>query len=179
MKLSLLICSLTKRDRMLRRLMDRIRPQLTPEVEILVETDRGERSIGAKRNALLERAKGEYVAFIDDDDLVSRDYVIRILNAIQTQPDCVGLEGVITTNGRSPKKFIHSLQYREWFERDGVYYRNPNHLNAIKRELALKTKFAEVNHGEDSDYSRRVLEHLKTEVHLPGPIYFYEFRSNK
>ena len=49
--------------------------QLTSEVEVLTELDDGTRSIGEKRNALVESAGGEYVCFVDDDDMVSSDYV--------------------------------------------------------------------------------------------------------
>jgi len=41
-------------------------------------------TIGAKRNQLLHRAKGDYVAFVDDDDLVSSDYVNKVLSAVST-----------------------------------------------------------------------------------------------
>ena len=87
------------------------------------------------------------------------------------------MEGIITTNGKDPKKFTHSLRHSKWFEKDGVYYRNPNHLNPVKSEIAKKIKFPEVNHGEDRTYSQKILPFLKTEVYIDGPIYFYEYVS--
>ena len=156
-------------------LLNRLRPQKTEEVEILVEVDDGKLLIGEKRNFLLKRAKGDYVCFVDDDDDVSDDYVSKILKAIEKNPDCCGLEGQVTTNGRRRKKFIHSLKYKMWFEKNGVYYRNPNHLNAIKREIALKVGFTEKSHGEDRDFSKAVLPYLKTEEYIEGPIYFYKY----
>jgi glycosyltransferase involved in cell wall biosynthesis len=179
MKFSILICTLDKRQTHLERLMKILQPQITEEVEVLTEKDNGEILIGAKRNKLLERASGSYVAFIDDDDRVDAQYVSKILSAIETEPDCVGIEGIMKTDGRNACKFIHSLRYREWFEKSGVYFRNPNHLNPVKREIALSVKFPELNHGEDHDYSKRLLEHLTKEVYINGPIYFYDFVSAK
>lgn len=179
-KLSLLICSIETRHVFLNRLVSVINPQLTDQIEMVVNCDNGEKPIGKKRNELIKSATGEYVAFIDDDDLIAENYIAKIIQAIgNTNCDCVGIEGIMTTDGKTPRKFIHSLQYKTWFEKDEIYYRNPNHLNPIKREIAIKIPFAEINHGEDSDFSKRVLPHLKTESYIEGPIYFYEFRTAK
>jgi hypothetical protein len=179
-KLSILICSMTKRADLLKRLRDVLDPQLTDDVEVLVEVDDGQISIGDKRNLLQEKATGDYIAFVDDDDLVRTTYVKSILTAIQSGPDCVGIEGVITINGQPKGRlFIHSLRYQSWFEKDGIYYRNPNHLSPVKRELALKVKFPSKSHGEDHDYSRALLPFLQTEVYVSGPIYHYDYREIK
>lgn len=178
-KLSVLICSLTRRMHMLDRLLDRLGPQTNQDIEILIMSDDGEAPIGKKRNQLVEKSTGEYVCFVDDDDLISENYIAKIIEAVKTSPDCVGIHGIMTTDGGSPRHFKHSLQYRDWFELRGIFYRNPNHLNPIKREIVLKEKFPEVNHGEDSAFSHAILKHLSTEVNIDEPIYFYEVRSNK
>ena len=107
------------------------------------------------------------------------DYVAKILAAAASGPDCCGMEGIRTVNGANPQRFIHSLKYRDWFERDGVFYRNPNHLSPVKRELALKTGFPEINYAEDRDYSARLLPLLKSEVYIDGPIYYYLYIKHK
>ena len=173
--LSILICSLNAREKMLNNVLDQLRKQKTSAVEILVEKDNGKMLIGDKRNLLLKNSTGKYVAFVDDDDEVSEDYIAKVLNAIQNEPDCCGLEGIVTTNGRRRRKFIHSLRYDRWFEKNGIYYRNPNHLNTIKRDIALKVGFSSKSHGEDRDFSMAVLPHLKTEEYIEGPIYFYKY----
>jgi glycosyl transferase family 2 len=180
--LSILICSMTKRHALLHRLYGVLAPQRRPDVEILTSTDDGQLLIGSKRNGLLRAAQGTYVAFVDDDDRVSADYVGRIIKAVETKPDCVGMEGLISIDGRQPKKFIHSLRYGSWFEKNNIYYRNPNHLNPIRRDLAIAAGFPEdVRTGEDHKYSVRLQQAqvLKTEVYLDGPIYFYDFLTRK
>ena len=135
--------------------------------------------IGFKRNMLVNSASGKYVCFVDDDDTVSPDYIPKILAAIQTDPDCVGIEGEITTDGRNPKKFIHSLRYDHWYEAGGIYYRTPNHLNPIRKSIAQQVPFPTINFGEDADFSKRVHPLLKTEVYVDGVIYHYLYLSRK
>lgn len=176
MRFSILICSLFKRKGSLQRLLTIIDQQIKDrdDVECLTNTDDGLKPVGTKRNELLESATGDYIAFVDDDDIVSDDYVNKIVEAISVNPDVVGIEGIITENGQNPRKFIHSLQYKEWFEKDGIYYRNPNHLSPVRRDLALQARFPRDKYfGEDKDYSLRLLKYLKTEVYIPGPIYYY------
>ena len=189
-KLSILICSLYGRHESLDTLLHILDDQKDNQIEILIEKDNGVMTIGAKRNILLERAQGEYMCFVDDDDVVSDNYISKILEAIETKPDCCGIEGLIFMRPRirnrdrySPKrwlqgqrvqrKFIHSIRYKTWFEEHHIYYRCPNHLNPVKRELALQVMFPSLNNEEDRDYSIRLLPLLKTEVYIKGIIYNY------
>jgi len=189
-KFSILILSLEKRkDNLLKRLLDVLETQKTDEVEILINSDDGTKYIGKKRNELLAQAKGQYVAFVDDDDLVSSDYVSKILDAInKSNPDVIGMHLIMTTDKVIEEKTFHSLKYKSWFDEPDPdrpwlkrYYRNPNHLNPVKRELALETGYPDSNTGEWEDryYSRRLLPHLKTEEYIEQPIYYYDFRTKK
>lgn len=179
-KLSILICSLVERDSLLKRLLGVLENQRTEEVEILINTDNKQISTGMKRNKLLESSCGEYISFVDDDDLVSDDYITRIFEAIKTSPDCVGIEGIMTDiNSGKKNMFIHSLQYKSWFTKNGIYYRCPNHLSPVKRNLALKAGFPNITVSEDHEYSKKLLPFLKTEVYIDIPIYYYLFNSKK
>lgn len=191
--LSILICTVPERADMLRRLVDWLRWQMRQyprQVEICVD-DRVGVSVGEKRQTLLERAIGKYIAFVDDDDWVASDYVSRILAAYVKYeyayrierpggPDCVSLVGEMTTDGGSSERFEHSLKYSKWETIDGVHQRSPNHLNMVKRELALKVGFTAKNVGEDHDYSMRLRPLLETEVSSgEAPLYFYLFRPQQ
>ncbi len=174
MKLSILICHLEDRKPLLDRLMACLNPQINPDVEVLVETDSGALTTGAKRNILLDKALGDFISFVDDDDLLSPRYVSQILTAIDKNPDVVGMEGLLIRASLTPRKFIHSIRYKSWFEEKGIYYRPPNHLNPVRRALALQTKFPDKKIGEDRDYSMRLMPLLKTEVMVDSePLYFY------
>lgn len=182
-KLSILICSLTNRKEMLAELLACLSPQLTDGVQILINSDNGKKSVGQKRNELLESANGEYIAFIDDDDLVSSDYISLILEAIKTNCDVVGIHLLMTYNKdiETECRTYHSLQYKTWWDENDPdrqgrrrYFRCPNHLNPVRRNFALATKFPETSHGEDHDYSTRLLPLLNNEFYIEKPIYYYQ-----
>jgi glycosyltransferase involved in cell wall biosynthesis len=150
-------------------------------VEILCQIDNGEATIGQKRNDLLSNAKGEYLCFIDDDDRISSNYISLVLEAIQKNPDCCSLNGLIITNGINPKNFIHSIKYNSWYEENNIYYRPPNHLNCIKSQIAKQFKFPCISNGEDRDWSMQIASSglLKTESEINETIYYYDYISNK
>ena len=173
-KLSILICHLRDREKVFQRLLKNLASQWTDDIEILVsETDL---AVGEKRNQLLDAASGEYIAFVDDDDDVHKKYVKMIMKAIKTKPDCVGMQGVIHRHGMEGYLFKHSIKCKEWKEDDKkkLYYRTPNHLNPVKRELAKKVRFVDkMNYGEDNEYAHRLRKSLETEVFIEEPIYLY------
>jgi glycosyltransferase involved in cell wall biosynthesis len=181
MLLSILICRLTNRRVQYFKLRKKLDPQLNENIEVLTLEDSGELTIGTKRNSLLRSAKGKYVAFIDDDDLISEDYISQIMDGIEQDVDCCSLVGEITTNKKDPKMFVHSIQYDSYFEKNGVYYRPPNHLNVIKKSVALRFTFPESNFGEDTDWAMQICKSglLKIEHIVKKTIYFYDYRTDK
>jgi hypothetical protein len=59
-------------------------------VEHLILSDNRKRSIGAKRQALLDIARGQYIAFVDDDDDIADGYVEELLAAAASGGWCPG-----------------------------------------------------------------------------------------
>jgi glycosyltransferase involved in cell wall biosynthesis len=179
LKLSILICSVVDREDYLEKLMKLLKPQASSSVEILVNVDKREKTIGEKRNELLFKSFGQYVAFVDDDDTISDDYVSKIMKAIINKPDCCGIEGMVITKGREDKKFIHSVKFPRWFDRGDAFCRCPNHLNPILRKYAVAVRFPHINKYEDRIYSYRLRSVLRKEVFIDGPIYYYNFIPRK
>lgn len=183
--LSIMICTIPKRsaslDALVKKLGDQIREENAIKLVEILYCDDPNITIGHKRNLLVEKASGEYMCFIDDDDDIPDNYVRLILSALNSKPDCLTLNGIITTNGKSPKKFVHSLKYNSYFTKENVYYRPPNHLNVIKKSLVRQFKFPEKNFSEDTDWAMTVCKAgvLKTEVDIPQTIYFYKFMTKK
>lgn len=185
---SILICTIEGREQMLNSLMFTLASQirdynLKNDIEILTSKDkRGEHTIGYKRNTLLQNCTGVYGAFIDDDDMVSNDYLPLLVNKMKTEdPDVIALEGVITTNGLNAKTFIHSINYNSVFEQNGVYYRPPLHLNPIKTKYSKQFRFPEINHGEDVEWGMQIARSglLKKESNVGKAYYFYNYIANK
>jgi glycosyltransferase involved in cell wall biosynthesis len=185
MQLSLLIPTLECRSGQLSRLVEGLELQVrntarSSDVEILSYRDSGERSIGYKRNSLLDRAKGEFVAFIDDDDEVSERYVELACDALGRRPevDCLGIRGVITFRGSHPCEFVHSLRYSDVFSRNHTYFRPPTHLNPIRRTIAVRFRFPDVSYSEDFDWALRMRDHraLQREEFIDSVLYYYHSR---
>lgn len=186
-KLSILICTMISRERYLERLIKILKAQRRREVEVIINKDNGEKSIGQKRNELIGKATGEYICFIDDDDIVVDTYIDSILYCInKSSPDVVGFELDYFVDDKLTGKAFHSIKYNSWFEQPDdvnkgqmLYYRNPNHLNPIKSVLIPDKIFPEINNGEDRVYSMSLLPLLKSEEYIDKSMYRYLFRTNK
>ena len=153
MLLSILIPTLETRQQVFSTLFTAINRQiaesnLSGEVEVLYECDKGEQSIGGKRNLLLNRARGQFVSFVDDDDALNPEYVWRICEAIRDHPsaDCIGMNGTITFRGSRSYSVTYSLRYNDFFSRNHNYFRLPIHFNPVRREIALRYRFAEISY---------------------------------
>lgn len=185
MLLSILIPTLEERRAVWARLRSTLHAQidaagLANEVELLELCDNRAQTLGAKRNALLRQARGEFTVFVDDDDAVAPNYVHAITRALREHPqvDCVGLMGRVYFRGAHPHRFIYSARYDHYFSRGGVYYRPPYILNPMRRALALQFAFAEVNFNEDVDWAMRLARAgiLRHEVLLAEELYYYYSR---
>jgi len=99
MKLSILIPTLSGRTEQCLSLVDRLLDQIEKNsypVEVVTLYDEGQKSIGTKRNELIQMAKGEYVCFVDDDDDITSNYIELLMEGINKGVDCCSLRGVIT-----------------------------------------------------------------------------------
>jgi glycosyltransferase involved in cell wall biosynthesis len=181
MRLSILICTISKRKNEFALLYTELRKQCNyVNAEILFNSS-DTMTIGAKRNDLLQRATGDYVCFIDDDDTVDKNYISRIIEALKGNPDCLDLRGSYTKDGIKQKPFVHSIKYKYYDETEDYYMRPPNHLNVIRASIAKKFVFPETNFGEDTDWAMQIAKSglLKHENILPGIMYHYRYKSNK
>lgn len=171
--ISILICRLVGRDESYNKLLSVLQPQIGTVAVIQELVDNGEMPIGEKRNTLLDMATGEYCCFIDDDDMVAENYVSAIANALSAKPDCAEIRGKIFWFNEWVE-FRHSIRYCGWYTNDGIFFRTPNHLNAIRTEIACNTRFPDDSRGgEDAEYSKRIRKFLKTEGACPDILYMY------
>lgn len=168
---------------MLARLNAVLDPQIAKyagQVEKVIHDAGRSMPTGTKRNQLIHQATGEYFCQIDCDDIVSYDYVDKIMEGIRMGVDVITICGKMLTNGANKVDFVIKLG-ESYEERNGKYYRWPNHLCAFKKELVEKIKFPPVWIGEDFQWSKKVHELgvLKTEHHISKQIYTYEFVTGK
>ena len=153
-----------------------IENNLINRVQILTLCDTKEISVGEKRNILLNKSAGKYVCFIDDDDIVAPDYLIKLINGISSNADVITFCGDYVENTVSTP-FSISMVHRGNFNEPNMFYRLPNHLCPVKREIALSCQFTDKNFGEDSDYAERINKYIKNEFHIQDKLYFYMYNE--
>jgi len=186
--LSVLIASLRSRHYFLGRIVGILKDQVTQLgddglVQIIAMVDNGETPIGIKRNAMVMAAAGTYVAHVDDDDVVSDNYLSTIIPLLRSepQPDCIELNGIITTDGGTSMPFVHSVKYKKWEDDGKKYYRSPGHLNPIKRSIAVQFMFPAVRYGEDYLWSNALCASglLRNEAKCDKVLYHYNYSTLK
>jgi len=185
MKLSILICTMPHRQEMFEGLhtflLQQIKECSHPEdVEILFDGDK-KLTTGKKRNNLLNRATGDFIVFVDDDDDVDENYVQEILQVIIDNPeiDCIGMRGWVSFDGINSKEWSISIEHKFWHETPEMYLRTPNHISPVRRSIALLAKFPHITYGEDMEYSKRIFPMCKKEVCIEKPLYHYKYISVK
>lgn len=179
-KLSILIPSLLNRTQYLGRLITILNPQLSNEIEVLIDVDNGEQTTGTKRNKLIEKSSGQYTCFVDDDDRVSDDYIKELMIGIDKDVDIVSILGVHTIDGRNPKMVIDT-PYCDWKTTPVGYLRGIQHLDALKRSISTRFKFPDRVFGEDKVWGELVSasQLVQTYHQVNHPVYFHEYRSKK
>lgn len=187
MLLNILIPTTPDRELFLNEILKELMMQIKSfsaeeKAEVLIEMDNRALSVGRKRQLLLLAATAEYVSFVDDDDMVSVDYISSILGAIESEgSDVINFEGYMTTDGVKKENFKISkdLPYTTIADPFGnnVYLRHSNHLSVIKREIALKIGFNDLKFAEDYDFSLRLKDSglIKTETYIPKSLYHYRY----
>lgn len=182
MKLSILIPTLPERAHLLARIKGILEPQIYKhtEVEIKYHDAGREMTTGEKRNHLISNCAGEYFSFIDDDDIVPEYYVDKLMKAIESNPDVITFIGHMTTNGRDRRNFTIKLG-ESYNERNGHYYRFPNHLCCFKKSVVQNIKFPHQHMQEDYIWAKSINDRglLKSEVHIPIEMYIYDYNTAK
>lgn len=185
--LSILIPTMTSRAAVFDTMMAELGGQIARldrpgEVEILTDLDGGERPIGTKRNRLLARATGDFVASIDDDDKIHPRYLELVTEALRNHPDidCLGIKGEAVFACGTRQSFVYSAQYKAYWTQNGVMTRPPHHLNPVRRSIALAFPFEPVRAHEDADVALRMARAgvLEREVMIDEVLYTYHTRRN-
>ncbi|MBP8034729.1 MAG: glycosyltransferase family 2 protein [Bacteroidia bacterium] len=178
MKLSILVCSTQNRyNTFLPKILKELFKQATDEVEILTLIDDKKRMLGTKRNNLLDIAQGKYVAFVDDDDKVSHDYIKHLLRAIKNNDDIITFTVLVSLNGALYKPCYYDMNYEKDYNEPNSYHRLPNHIMCVKREIALKVRYKDILKGEDSDYAIRLQPFLNSQTTIEEDLYYYDYNS--
>lgn len=147
------------------------------DVEHLVFLDtQCARTVGQKRDNLVQLANGQYVAFLDDDDLPSPDYLSKLLSAIKSAtalPDVITFRQSVIYCGQEGEVSFGLGNPNESFAPGKLTRRAPWHVCAFRSELAKAHHFPHVNYGEDWAWARHVGADCKTSVHIDAILHTY------
>ena len=151
------------------------------DIEVIGLFDNKKRTVGEKRQNLLNLANGEYLVFIDDDDRISKDYVIDIMNTIETNPsvDCIVFNCICSIEGGYGKLCKYGIEFEYGDILDGKEWRGkPAHTMVYKSSIAKKHSYISSNFGEDINWVKRASQDIKTQVRIDKVLYYYDCKSN-
>lgn len=130
-------------------------------------------SIGKKREALVQRASGKYLCFLDSDDWIAPNYIESLLRLCQHNTDIVSFRNIskfenywcvvdqsihFTNDGASPNYIVR---------------RKPAHICPVRSEFAKLYDFDDSNYGEDASWMDKVLRHCTTEIKTEQILHEY------
>jgi glycosyltransferase involved in cell wall biosynthesis len=188
MILSILIPTVPQRANLFLELHSEINKQLEMAnafgiVEVISDDSPvGTKTTGQKRNDLIRVSQGEYVWFIDDDDMIMPNAIQNVLTALEQKPDALAINGIMTTNGNDKKEWYiskdleYTADYSKGYE---VYLRPTNHITPTKKEIAKLIQFENKSNFEDYAYCMELkrLGLIKTEVKISEPVYHYRYQN--
>ncbi len=173
------------------QLLDMLAPQIRDEVEVFVIDDGSPEPFKTKyswcnvirkenggcataRNAGLERATGDYVCFIDADDMIPKYFIERIFKKISEKPyDVIDFSWKSLSN--------EGPQHNYSLKSDDSWLPNPSVCTrCFKRSFIGDIRFNELKDStEDEDFSRKIgfLDKNGDFIHGAIPSYMYFYRT--
>lgn len=141
---------------------------------------------GAARNRGLKECQGEYVTFIDADDLVLKGFEMSFQIIRNNSYDLI--YGYMEIE-RQDSMFIHQLSkapvmcmsgisFAEQYHDEGVFFYPPSYIYRRQFLLDINGFFVEDRRHEDRDWLANVLVHAESVAVNPCVTYRYVFNVN-
>lgn len=187
MKLSILIPTLPQRKKMFNILRKNLTSQIDfvhsthpslGQVEILFDSSKkflkGGLSVGAKRDALKCRATGDYLVFVDDDDMIAPNYLESILRLMESNPDIITFRSLYKSEhywGIVDMNLNHAEN--EQMNDSTIVKRQPFHVCPIRTSIAQQHSFPDINNAEDWGWMVKVLSDCQKQAHSDQILHQY------
>jgi hypothetical protein len=183
MQLSILIPSIPSRWDRARKLYTKISAMCEgKDIEVLLFMDNKKRTVGGKRDALVQMSKGKYFMFVDDDDdLVSVDEIYQAtfqdVDVITFKQLCKNKDktSFLVTFGIGNKNETNETQ-----RNSGIYLdckRPPYHICAWNQKFKVH-RYPEISYGEDWVWVQKCLPEANTEVFIDKILHRYDYDQN-
>lgn len=167
-------------------LLNALKPQITSEVEVIVVDDgskepfktdykwvnlisQSNQGASAARNIGIDNAKGEYIGFIDADDLVANNYVETIINKIKKEQfDYCYLSWRTMPGG-----------WQQDVKLTSIYDKFPPFNLCVWNRIYRKDMIGNVRFNvkkkiaEDAEFIREVKEEGRKKAYIEEYMYFY------
>lgn len=156
------------------------------EVLDLQIIDKPNGGVSSARNAGIQAAQGEYLLFLDADDLYHPTFIQRLYEAItQNRVDIAYCwlnrnEAILArdyqtapTVYESQEEMMHNLLYR--MPEVGFYCYIYRKSWIVRENLAFDER---TRHFEDREFNWKYLCHCQTAVLIDAPLYFYRVAEN-
>lgn len=180
MILSVMIPSVPSRHVQACALFDKISKQAEGyDVEVLMLCDNKKRSVGLKRQALLDVSKGEWVAFVDDDDDVMPSYIESLAKTLVV---CRGLgvvvfDTLVTLNDGADVVCSHNFQNEnEQYNPEG-FKRGAWQMHAWPGAIARRVSFPDNTGHEDWPWCEEMAKRVQWSIKIPMVLYHYRFND--
>lgn len=186
-QLSILIPTVPERAEQFKRLHDYVMDQairtltsheMLGKIEVLYDDSplfmNGGPTIGAKRNALVKRAEGKYLCFLDDDESVPPDYVETLLRMCLVNQDICTFRALVKM-----QTFWALVDMRLAFKLNDqinpnfTVRRPPWHCCPVRSVYAKSFEFKDINNAEDFEWMERVLSCCTSEAHTDQILFQY------
>lgn len=151
------------------------------EIEILVDESKrfldGGLSIGKKREALVKRAKGKFLCFVDSDDWIAPNYMETLVRLAQEDKDIITFLSLCKNESH-----WSIVTMRRWYKNEESnplkkVKRSPWPVCPVKSEYAKQHDFPDTNYAEDWEWMQKVLQNCKTESH--SYMILHEYRHGQ
>ena len=157
-----------------------------PRIKVIHQKNKG---LSGARNAGLLIARGDYISFVDSDDIVSNKFLEILLKVmIQQNADIVSCGRVDVYEDKIPDRFkeVKSMKYSSQtiLKEKALEYLVENKIifqtvwdKLYKREIIHGLSFEEGKLHEDEFFTWKVLLKCKRVAYVSAPLYYYFHRK--
>lgn len=136
---------------------------------------------GSARNNGIELAQGEYLSFVDSDDWVHKDYLLKLYDCIQTTEADIAMCNVERVWDNGKRKNNNSISRRAEVITDTVQYLPRASMSVwdklFKKSLFDGLRFPEKMKFEDFALMPQILIRAKKIVTIEDVLYYYFWRD--
>ena len=135
--------------------------------------------VSSARNLGLLKATGDYIAFVDADDYIEKDYIKKLITNIKEYDICECGYNRVDEKGNVLERFVpHEELITDNYQLQD-YYLNYNNTNdflwnkLFKRKIINDIKFSKHKCSEDFLFIIKVFANANSKVTIPDQLYNY------